>query len=81
MVVQTPPFLKAVASDPLYRMLIENKEESFWRAHLKNKPNTFHFSESFKLLVTGLLQYDSAARFSMSDVLASRWMQDQTVPK
>jgi serine/threonine protein kinase len=55
MVVQTPPFLKAVASDPLYRMLIENKEESFWRAHLKNKPSTFHFSESFKLLVTGLL--------------------------
>jgi serine/threonine protein kinase len=55
MVVQTPPFLKAVASDPLYRMLIENKEESFWRAHMKNKPSTFHFSDNFKLLVTGLL--------------------------
>ena len=55
MVAQTPPFLKAVASDPLYRMLIENKEESFWRAHLKNKPSTFRFSNNFKHLVTGLL--------------------------
>ncbi len=55
MVAQTPPFIKAVIQDPLYRMLMENKEDLFWRAHLKNKPNSFHFTEAFKMLVTGLL--------------------------
>ncbi len=55
MVAQTPPFLKAVPTDPLYRMLMENKDEVFWKSHLKNKPHSFRFSENFKHLVLGLL--------------------------
>lgn len=35
----TPPFSKADPKDPYFRLLCQNKHETFWTAHSKNKPN------------------------------------------
>jgi serine/threonine protein kinase len=72
MVAQSPPFIRALPTDPIYRLLAENRDDLFWAAHSKNKPLGF-YSESFKVLVTGLLQYEPSTRYTMNDLLASEW--------
>ena len=44
-------------------------------AHSKNKPAGF-FSKDFRQLVTGLLQFNPALRFTISDVIATPWYKD-----
>lgn len=49
MVARTPPFFKAIPSDPLYKFLMENRDDLFWAAHSKNKPEgAMYFSKDFK---------------------------------
>jgi serine/threonine protein kinase len=80
MMTKTPPFYRAYPTDPLYKLLAENRDDLFWQAHSKNKqdPDKF-FSKEFKQLINGLLQYDPALRFSMADVLSSPWYCDNNV--
>jgi len=56
MVAKAPPFFRAYPNDPLYKLLMENRDDLFWAAHSKNKPEgSSFFSKDFKQLVTGLL--------------------------
>jgi serine/threonine protein kinase len=81
MLTKTPPFYRAYPSDPLYKLIAENRDDLFWLTHSKNKPNASNFfSKDFKQLITGLLQYDPALRFSLADVLCSPWYCDNNVP-
>lgn len=40
-----PPFMKAHASDPYYKLLTLNKHATFWKAHSRNKPEGFFSPE------------------------------------
>jgi serine/threonine protein kinase len=79
MVTQHPPFTRAEPVDPFYKLICANRADLFWRAHSKNKPgNTEFFSESFRNLITSMLQFDPAHRLSMAEVKAHPWMQGPT---
>jgi serine/threonine protein kinase len=56
MVTQHPPFTKAIPDDPYYKLICLNKEDIFWKAHARNKPNgEAFFSEEFKDLINSML--------------------------
>jgi serine/threonine protein kinase len=75
MFTQHPPFTRAEPTDPFYRLICANRADLFWKAHSKNKPNgAAYFSEEFKNLITGLLQFDPATRPQMADVLKHPWV-------
>jgi serine/threonine protein kinase len=74
MVTQHPPFFRAEPNDSFYRLICANRADLFWKAHSKNKTPDF-FSEDFKTLITGMLQFDPAHRLSMAEVKAHPWLQ------
>ena len=56
MFTQHPPFSKGEPTDPFYRYLAGNRDDLFWKAHSKSKPNGAEFfSEDFKNLITSML--------------------------
>ena len=75
MFTQHPPFTRAEPTDPFYRLICANRSDLFWKAHSKNKPNgAAYFSEEFKNLITGLIQFDPALRPQMADVRNHPWL-------
>jgi len=76
MTTQHPPFTRAEPSDPFYRLLCANRDDLFWKAHSKNKPEGF-FSEEFKDLITRMLSFDPSHRLSMEDVKAHPWFEGE----
>ena len=74
MYTQHPPFTRAEPSDPFYKLICANRADLFWKAHSKNKPRPDYFSDDFKNLVTGLIQFDPATRPQMADVLSHPWV-------
>mmetsp|Transcript_18617 Transcript_18617/g.17713 ORF Transcript_18617/g.17713 Transcript_18617/m.17713 type:complete len:297 (+) Transcript_18617:36-926(+) len=73
MVTQHPPFTRAEPTDPFYRLLCANRQDLFWKAHSKNKPEGF-FSEEFKTLINGMLSFDPSHRPSLQDIKAHPWV-------
>jgi serine/threonine protein kinase len=72
MYTQHPPFTRAEPSDPFYRLICANRQDLFWKAHSKNKPEGF-FSKEFMDLITAMLQFDPTHRLSLSEVKAHAW--------
>ncbi len=73
MYTQHPPFNRAEPSDPFYRLICANREDLFWKAHSKNKPDGF-FSKEFMELITAMLQFDPTHRLSLTEVKAHAWV-------
>lgn len=73
MITQHPPFTVAKPEDPFYKLICANRHDLFWKAHSKSKPAGF-FSEEFKNLINGLLQFDPSHRPSMAEVKEHPWM-------
>lgn len=69
----TPPFSRADPRDDFYKFICTNKHESFWKAHLKHKPNAAFFSENFKSLMNSMLAFDPTQRLSLAEVKAHPW--------
>jgi len=69
-----PPFDHAEPSDSFYKLICANRADLFWLAHSKDKPRPDYFSDDFKNLVTGLIQFDPATRPQMADVLSHPWV-------
>jgi len=44
----SPPFTKATTGDPYFKLLVNNKAETFWGFHAKHKGNPNFFSPEFK---------------------------------
>lgn len=51
----SPPFTKATTGDPYYKLLVNNKSETFWNFHAKHKNNPNFFPPEFKDLLTKML--------------------------
>lgn len=75
MFTQHPPFTRAEPTDQFYRLLCANRPDLFWKGHSKNKPGQLDFfPESFRDLITALLQYNPALRPTMADVINHPWV-------
>jgi len=74
MVTQHPPFTKAIPDDPYYKLICIQKEDVFWKAHARNKPNgEAFFSEEFKDLITAMLQYEASDRPTIEQIMGHPW--------
>mmetsp|Transcript_26415 Transcript_26415/g.40324 ORF Transcript_26415/g.40324 Transcript_26415/m.40324 type:complete len:307 (-) Transcript_26415:432-1352(-) len=72
MVTQCQPFEEARVTDKYYKFLAGNKPEVYWSIFDKVTP----MSEDLKDLLTGMLQLDPAARFTLEEIFAHPWVQD-----
>jgi len=80
MFTQHPPFTKAIPDDPYYKLLCISKEDIFWKAHSRNKPNgEAFFSDDFKDLITSMLQEDPAKRPTIEQIGAHPWYTNPSV--
>lgn len=68
-----PPFHRAVDSDPYYKLIITDRNSTFWEAHLRNKENNF-FSNDFMNLLNSLLAYDPQNRISLAELVNHPWV-------
>ena len=75
MVARHPPFNKAdPREDSFYKNLCLNRPDIFWKNHSMNKPKQMgYFSDSFKHLITFMLQLDPTHRLSLEEVKAHDW--------
>ena len=55
-------------------MIAGNKPEYFWKTFSKVTP----VSEDLKDLITGMLQLNPDARFTLDEILAHPWVQGET---
>jgi len=60
----TPPFSKADPRDPYYKLIANNKHDTFWNAHARFKPQGF-FSSEFKDLISQMITFDASMRPSI----------------
>ena len=69
-----PPFFEAnVKTDPLYKLLADNRPENFWMAHSQGKEARF-FSQDFKDLITLMLHEQPHMRMGIADIVAHPWL-------
>jgi len=74
MITQCQPFDQAKVTDKYYRLIAGNKPEFFWKTFSKVTP----VSEELKDLITGMLQLNPDARFTLDEILAHPWVQGET---
>ncbi len=72
MVTQCQPFEEARVTDKYYKFLAGNKPEVYWSIFDKVTP----LSDDLKDLLTGMLQLDPAARYTLEEIFAHPWVQD-----
>lgn len=70
-----PPFNQAHPSDTHYKLLVTNRADLFWKYHSKSKGENY-FSESFKDLITNMLQCNPAQRLNLVDIIGHPWMSE-----
>jgi serine/threonine protein kinase len=56
-----PPFEKANLNDPYYKLIKDQKYDTFWKAHERRRPYGF-FSAPFKDLIQKMIAYDPSDR-------------------
>lgn len=79
----TPPFAKAdPKNDPHYKLLCVGKQETFWKAHERNKPKEAgqnFYSDEFKELMNAMLAQNPGDRPDYEGIKASKWYNGPTV--
>jgi serine/threonine protein kinase len=71
MITQCQPFDQAKVTDKYYRLIAGNKPSLYWKIFDKICP----ISDDLKDLLTGMLQLDPNARFTIDEVFAHEWVQ------
>ena len=68
-----PPFQRAIQSDGLFQLFIENNDK-FWAAHSRNKPGKEKFYPSaFRDLINRMLAYDPLKRITLLEIANHEW--------
>ena len=70
MITQCQPFDEARINDKLYRLIAGNKPQIFWRIFEKAVP----MSDDLKDLITGMLQLNPDARYTLDEILIHPWV-------
>ena len=69
-----PPFHEGRLEDPYYNVFMKNRQK-FWDFHGKqNKKRAY--SESYKALVSGMLEFEPETRLSIAQVSQSAWLNE-----
>lgn len=69
-----PPFHEGRLEDPYYNVFMKNRQK-FWDFHAKqNKKRVY--SESYKALVSAMLEYDPDVRYTIQQVKDSPWLNE-----
>lgn len=68
-----PPFQAAQNEDQYYKLIAMNRSDLFWKAHSQRKEAGF-FSDSFKALITCMLQFHPHHRLCIADIIGHEWM-------
>ena len=74
----SPPFEKAINTDPYYKVFSAKNYTVFWNAHSKRKPEGF-YSKEFKDLINNMLLPNPAERLTMNQVLNHPWTTGDSV--
>ena len=74
----TPPFGKALPSDPYYKLLCTRKQITFWAEHSRNKPKDYYSAE-FKDLIQGMFQFDPKLRPTLDQVKGHPWFKKEVL--
>ena len=69
-----PPFHEATEHDPYYKLFIKNPK-GFWEFHAKQNLKR-NYSESFKNLISKMIELKASARFSIEDIKKSEWFNE-----
>lgn len=72
-----PPFHKALDSDPYYKLLITDRNSTFWEAHSRNKDKNF-FSNDFMNLINSILAYEPQNRIDLAELVSHPWMKGKS---
>lgn len=56
-----PPFEKATANDPYYKLIKDKKLETFWKAHSRRRPVNY-FTPQFKDLFSRMVAFNPSER-------------------
>lgn len=74
MVTGNPPFIKATANDDLYKPIVANRIDLFWKIHLKKmSKQNIKLSSSLIELLSFLLAYDPIERASLAEIKELEW--------
>jgi len=71
-----PPFNQSHPTDTHYKLLVTNRADLFWKYHAKSKGDGF-YSESFKDLITNMLQFNPSQRLNLVDIIGHPWMMEE----
>ena len=69
-----PPFHEGRLEDPYYNVFMKNRQK-FWDFHSKQNKKR-EYSESYKNLVSGMLEFDPEKRFDIQQVKNSEWLNE-----
>ena len=74
MYVGCPPFNIADTDDSFYSMIANHNTQRFWAFFQKKRPEKV-FSDAFKQIIEGLLEFDPQVRMNYSQIKESVWYQ------
>lgn len=75
MFTQHPPFHKAIAEDPFFKLIVIGRFDVFWKAHSRNKENGEEFfPDSFKDLLEHMFCYNPEKRYKIADIAKHPWV-------
>lgn len=82
MVAQHPPFTTAEQKDHFYKLIAQNKADSFWRVVCSGKENGENaFSGDFRDLLQSMFQQNANHRPSMSEIFTHPWTLGEAATK
>jgi len=79
MLTATRPFGQATPQDECYKTIANTRASLFWKIHdCSLQQKGVYLSESVKDLIIGLLQFQPSRRYSLSEVMAHNWFNDES---
>jgi serine/threonine protein kinase len=75
----TPPFTKADPKDPYFKLICNNKNDTFWAAHTRYKPSKDFFNAEFKDLLNKMIAFDPKKRLSIAEIKEHAWYKGSTL--
>jgi serine/threonine protein kinase len=70
-----PPFERATANDPYYKLIKEKRMDLFWESHSRKRKLGF-FSQSFRDLFEKMVAFDPCERLSIYDIAKHTWVKN-----
>jgi len=78
MVIGNMPFNAAKASDPLFKLIIEENFETFWTYHESIKENNgLVVSEDFKSLIQSMFAFNANRRLTLEQIKQHAWVKSK----